>query len=156
MTNWRAIAINLARLLPAGLAWGLAGLGMLGTAGVALGMWHRTRRQPASSWPFALTLLGTYAATCALTRHAHTHMSLLLIPLLLLGSTWPEPLPPALLNAWALIPPLALLLGGILWPGWGYNAAGLATFAVNLLLLGWGARALYRHTARPDSDRALR
>lgn len=82
MSNWRAFGLNAARVVPAGLAWTLACAGMAATGAAGLACARRLtdpgRRRAGLAW------LGLTAAGCALTWHAHVHMSLLLVPPLFL------------------------------------------------------------------------
>lgn len=84
MMNWRGLAENLTTFFPQFGAWVIAWVGILFTSFCAVLTW----RKNASSKQFRLAFLGTIAATCAITWHAHIHMGMiLLIPLLaLLGS----------------------------------------------------------------------
>lgn len=81
MMNWRALAVNLAQTFPPQISWSVAVLGMLVTVGVVLQMWRA--QISTSSSRFQLILLATFAATFSVTWHAHVHMSLSLIVLLI-------------------------------------------------------------------------
>ncbi len=144
MMNWRALAINLGTMMHIPVAWVLAMVGMALTILFALALWL---------WPvdlasprFALLLLATYAATCAATWHAHVHMVLPMIPLILLLYTKGR-LPWSTLFLWLLGPGLVFPLALLLKPDIAYSAYGTSSFALNLYLLGWAACALWRNHA---------
>lgn len=134
MLNWRALAVNLEQILPGWLAWGLAVGGMALTAAAAISLWLPAA-DPASP-RFTLTLLGTYAATCALSWHAHVHMAMPLIPLLLLAWSHSK-LSGRMLKAWLAVPALIFPLALIARPVLAHSLAGLSLFGLNLYLLGW-------------------
>ncbi len=150
MMNWRSLAVNLDLLLPSPLAWGpaVAGMGLTGVAGFSLWL-----RSPDSARPrLALAVLGTYAATCAITWHAHVHMALpLLAPLLLLQAD--GALPRGLLNLWIAVPGVLFVAVGIALPGLGQAMAGLSLLALNLYLLAWSVREFWR--PRPDPGQVI-
>jgi hypothetical protein len=149
MMNWRALAFNLEALLPTAAAWGIgwAGLGL--TALAALSLW--LRRVEPSSPRFAVVLLGTYAATCAVAWHAHVHMALPLLAVFLALEASRQ-LPRPALNAWAILPALVFFVTILVVPriapglaGPGLLAVpGLTMLALNLFLLGWAVRTLWR------------
>ncbi len=152
MMNWRALGANLERALPGPLAWGLAWAGLGLTALAALSLWLR-RVEPTSP-RFAVVLLGTCAATCAVAWHAHIHMALPLLAVFVALEAGRQ-LPRPALYAWALLPALAffgaallvpLVAPGLIGPGL-LAAAGLTTLALNIYLLGWAVRAEWRSAA---------
>lgn len=153
MMNWRALALNLSALVPAPLAWGLALAGLAGTAGAALWLWLRPGGPDSAQG--ALVWLGTYAATGAVTWHAHIHMALpLLAPLLFLHRE--ERLSRAALSLWAFLPAIVFFVASPFLPGRASNLAGLSTLALNLALLGWSVRETWREagqnrSVRPDA-----
>ncbi|MDW7992273.1 MAG: hypothetical protein RMK65_09140, partial [Anaerolineae bacterium] len=79
--NWRSVGLLLSWTLPALLAWGLAGLGIVLTAGTALAMAYRADLQDVDGQK--RFTLGVLAATLAATWHAHGHMAMILLPPLL-------------------------------------------------------------------------
>ena len=81
MMNWRSLALNLEPVIPPFFAWGIAIAGMMLTTFWMIKTWKNRSNES----QFALALLCTYAATCAVTWHAHIHMALpLLAPILVL------------------------------------------------------------------------
>jgi hypothetical protein len=134
MLNWRALVINLEQILPGWISWGLAIGGMVLTAAAAISLWLPAV-DPASP-KFSLVLLGTYTATCALSWHAHVHMALPLIPLLLLARSHGG-LSGRMLKTWLVVPALVFPLVLIARPALAHNLAGLSLFGLNLYLLGW-------------------
>lgn len=139
MMNWRAFAIHLSGLLPPWLAWGLTALGMLATLVLTLRLWCLPVES--TSPRYALLLLATFAGTFALTWHAHNHMELLLIPLILYLFARGM-LPWKMLSVWLFLPPLVLMLLVLTLPSQAYNLFGMATLAVNLILVVWAGRVL--------------
>lgn len=146
MINWRALAVNLLPYIPEWPAWAIAVTGMAITALVTFWMWLRSTAWDIAAPPFALVLLGTYAASCTVAWHSHIHMALPLIVLLLYWQGQGQPFPQALLNTWVLAPPLLFFLGTLLRPGFGHDVVGLAMLILNVCLLGWAVGALYRRT----------
>ncbi len=101
MMNWRSIGSLLSEVLPAPLAWGIAGGGILLTAGAALAIaWRADLRDAEGQERFTLGIL---AATLAATWHAHSHTAMLLLPALL-GLEARRTLPRRALPLWALLP----------------------------------------------------
>ena len=142
MMNWRALAVNLeAAQVPALLSWGLAVVGMVGTAGVALWLWARPAGP--TSQALVVTLLGTCAATCAVTWHAHVHVALVLVaPLLFLEARrW---LPDYVLNACLAVPGLIFFATTLVVPGVAPSLVGLAMLAINIYLVIRAARMVQR------------
>jgi hypothetical protein len=89
MTNWRAFALNSARIYPSSIVWAFALVAMVATgiAGLLCSAGLRTtdRRQTGLAW------LGLAAATCAFSWHAHVHQILLMAPpLFVVLSIWPH------------------------------------------------------------------
>jgi hypothetical protein len=80
MMNWRALAVNLAVVAPAGIAWGIALCGMATTAVAALWLWWP---QAESEPDWTQIWLATWAATLVVTWHSHVHMAITMLPLLL-------------------------------------------------------------------------
>ncbi len=111
MVNWRMVGIHLNSLLGWEIGWGIASVGLLWTVLAALYLWRRPRSP--SSPEFGVSLLGTMAATCAVTWHSHLHMMIILIPpllyLLLRGY-----LPMALMDVWLFLMPALMLVGLVL------------------------------------------
>ena len=81
MMNWRSLALNLKLVMPSFLAWIIAITGMILTIIWMLKTWKKQDTQN----QFALALLCSYTATCAVTWHSHIHMSLpVLAPMIVL------------------------------------------------------------------------
>lgn len=135
MMNWRALGINLAAVLPGGIAWGLAMAGLVGTMILALTIWvswHGPRNQT-----LVLLTLIALAASNLISWHSHVHVALpILVVLLIARSILEVPdrvfflwaIPPTLLFVWA-----ALLLG----PGAGHLLAGQLALLSNLGIIVW-------------------
>ena len=141
MMNWRGLALNLALILPDGIAWGVAVAGMILTTGVVLVLW--LSRPGGSPTRWVLLILATFAGTCAVAWHAHFYLLMPLIPLLacLDGRRL---LPTSVLAAWLLGPPLVYLLVYLLNPQMARNGFGMGILALDLLLLAWSAAMLRR------------
>ncbi len=140
MMNWRALAVNLETVLPSPLAWGLSIAGLSVTAAAALSLWVRPTRVRED---FSLILLGTYAATCAVSWHAHMHMALpAAAPLLALVAAGRASR--AMLAAWVAIPALVFFIALVLVGRLAMNLAGLGMLAMNVVIAGWSARELWR------------
>lgn len=154
MVNWRMVGIHLGSLLGWEIGWGIASVGLLWTVLAALYLWRRPR-SPASP-EFGVSLLGTMAATCAVTWHSHLHMMIILIPpllyLLLRGY-----LPMALMDVWLFLMPALMLVGLVLdlmgalqiLPSvpdiryWQFLMA-ITGWGLNLYLLRWAVRQVRR------------
>ncbi len=133
MMNWRSLAANLGLVLPAALAWVPAVIGMVATAVAGLVLW--SRRPEASSPSFGFVLLGTYAATCAISWHMHIYTGLpLILPLLLVYSqgrvSWKT------LYLWLYVPVALFPILYALTSELAFNLIGLTTLGLNLFLVG--------------------
>ncbi len=146
MMNWRALATNLAALLPAPLAWGPAIAGMALTALAGLSLWLRPAAVP--SLRFDTAMLGTYAASAAVTWHAHTNLAAPLIVLLLLLHVRGT-LSRAALQTWFFVPALLFAVAFFTLPAIAYNLTGLSLLALNVCLVGWATWALWRRQPDP-------
>lgn len=151
MMNWRMIGILFSHMNAPLLGWSVACAGMILTVFLAIKLWRSfsiifSRTDLASSQIFWLwSVLGTLAATCAITWHSHIHMGLILIPAIaLLYST--GDLKDSLLNIWLFFPYgiffLNLIFGwlhnnpAIMAPGQiGGFLLGLCGLLINMLLL---------------------
>ena len=139
MMNWRALALNLALILPEGIAWGLAIAGMTFTVGIVLVLWLSRPGGSPDRW--AMLILATHAGTCAVSWHAHFYLLMPLIPLLAYLDSRGK-LPTCVLAAWLLGPPLIYLLAYLLNPQMARNIFGMGMLALDLLLLAWSAVTL--------------
>lgn len=108
MMNWRMVITRLSALATPWLGWSVGITGMVLTLFMAIRLW-RIPTPPASP-RYPLTLLGTLAATGALTWHAHVHMLMLLIPPLLMLRGHPR-WPAQAWYLWLFLLPLASFLG---------------------------------------------
>lgn len=119
MMNWRMVAEHLGRWIGSGPAWALALIGS------ALTLWFALR--PVLKSPTgdhcAAALLRIFAATLIVTWHAHYHMAMILLPLLL-AVLAQETLSFRPLLWWVFLPPLVQFLG---------MSAGIFTGIINLL-----------------------
>jgi len=141
MMNWRALEINLARLIPSPVAWGMAIAGLVLSCGAALSLW--LRRDTSASSRLPLVVMGTYAATCTVAWHAHVHMALpLVVPLLLLESR--RLLPRGWLIAWVVVPTLAFVVTMVVLPTWTIELMGQSLLILNACLVVWAARSVWQ------------
>jgi hypothetical protein len=155
MTNWRALAVNLTPLVSPEIAWGLALAGLVLTLGLALSLWLRPVAW--SSSQFVLVLLGTYAATLAVTWHAHLHMAMpMIVPLVWLAAKgrvsrrmlvgWL--VAPGLLYILIMLLGIGMLLGILpLMPDRGQPLVGCGMLILNVAVTIWAARQLGRREA---------
>lgn len=137
MMNWRALALNLVRVVPGWIAWGIATFGMGLTAGFALWSWWRASRKPFSVEAFLFLVLISLAGACAISWHSNLYMLIgLLIPLLVLDGR--GKIPAGL--RWLWIGGPAILFGTLsLWdPSGARNGLGIGLLAFNLCLVAWG------------------
>ncbi len=151
MMNWRMIGLHLADWTTASIAWPIAALGMLVT--VLFTFFLARKRFDMNSSSLSFLLLGTLAATGAVTWHSHIHTAMILIPvfLFLTIKNW---LAPGLLAWWVFLPgavygitvllaaliQLSVLpadLGSIL-----DLSRGLSEFGLNLYLLWYASQKL--------------
>ncbi len=148
MMNWRALAYNLGRIMPGPLSWGLAMAGAAVTVLVALALWLRP--VDLTSPRFGLLLFCTFAATFAATWHAHVHMVLPLIPLILFLYDR-RIMPWWVVYVWLLGPPAVFPLAVLVMPGIAYSLFGLLTLALNIFLLAWSAWTLWRNPSAGEA-----
>ena len=129
MMNWRSLGFHLSDVLPDALAWGIAILGLVLTYAAGLSLWIRPKLSDPTH--FALVVLGSYAATCAVAWHSHTHMGLpMAIPLLYLASR--EQISYRTLAVWLVTPYLVFAILRVL-----FDLGHVGVLAANLYLLGW-------------------
>lgn len=143
MMNWRALALNLAQLIPGWAAWGIATLGMGFTAGFALWSWWSASQKPLSVESFLFLVLISLAGAYAVSWHSNLYMLIgLLIPLLVLDGRGKIPVG----LRWLWIGGPAILFGMLsLWdPPGARNGLGIGLLAFNLWLVAWGCMVLLR------------
>jgi hypothetical protein len=137
MMNWRGLALNLEMTVSPIIAWGVAYTGMATTLVFMLRTW---KKQTDSN--FALPILSAYAATCAITWHAHLHMALpLLAPIMVLLAnkkisykTW---------IAFIGIQFLALVISFIVQIWYPANSiTNMAMLAINVYVTWWSAKKI--------------
>jgi hypothetical protein len=140
MMNWRAFAVNLGNFLPKPLSWALAFIGIIVTTFVTISLW-RLPLDKQDACQTGLLLLATFAGTLTVAWHAHNHMEMILIPIILFTYSL-KILPWKILYLWLLAGPLSLLLMYLLLPGYAYNLYGIVVLIINLVLLFWASRSL--------------
>lgn len=151
MINWRALGVDLGFLVGLSHLWRtvLTVGGMLLTFLVAMYVYRRAGSERGDR--LGVVLLATYAATCCVAWHSHSHMALpVFAPMLYVSAN--GVLPQRLLTAWVVIPGLVFFVMALLvGPGGSSVFVGMCMLLFNLLLLGWSVRAL----RRPDPDAQL-
>jgi hypothetical protein len=141
MMNWRALGMNLSKVMPDLVAAIIALEGMVLTVIVTLSLWKLPFES--TSPKNGLLLLATFAGTLSVTWHAHIFIELILIPLILFLYTR-RLLPWKIIFTWTFLPPIYLAIMIFLNPANAYILFGLGYLAVNVILLGWAARSLYK------------
>ncbi len=111
MVNWRMAGIHLSSFLGPRVGWGITLAGLALTVLAALSLWRRPISP--SSPEFGVALLGTMAATCATTWHAHLHMMVIIIPPLLY-LLYQRMLPSVWVDVWLFLLPAMMLVGFVL------------------------------------------
>jgi hypothetical protein len=156
--NWRALAIHLTPLTGDSIAWSVAILGGVLTAAAGLSVWFAPRNDSHDD-RLVLGLLGSFAASSAITWHSHVYSALpLLAPLIYLTAR--GRLPAWLFQAWLILPGIAFFVATLgihaafrLSPKAGHSAAGLAMLAVNLAVVAWATWTLWGPArTRPPGD----
>lgn len=141
MMNWRALSINVSPATGGTLSWAAAWAGMIITAVFALRLWREDFDHSVAETGYML--LGTYAATAAVTWHSHVHMAVpLIVPLMMLQS---DRRMRGVSAFWSLAPALLFPASSfILSPGTAHNLAGTVFLAMNISLLAISYRALIK------------
>jgi len=153
MTNWRMLGERITSFTSSTIGWIIILIGSILT--VTLLVTFFRKRVPKDPTKFAIAMLGIFAATCAVTWHAHLHMSMVLIPpmlYLIMKNRFNK----KLFSLWVFVPILAQFIGYILvayieienlpmniLQVLGF-ARGFPGFILNLSILGW-AIAQYNH-----------
>ena len=141
MMNWRAFGVNAAPILGPAPAWAIAAVGMVLTAAAALLIWFAPPRRGVAD--YVVALLGCLAATGAVAWHSHVYTGLPVVgPLIYLLAR--GRLPMAIFHVWLVLPAVAFFVAGFgVTAKAAHPAAGLATLATNVLLVGWAVHALW-------------
>jgi hypothetical protein len=135
MMNGRALAFNLARLVPGWVGWLLASALMVTVTVFVLHLWVRNQ----SSQQFTWLMLATLAGTFILSWHSNLYLLICLVQYFLVldikgqVSTW-------LLAAWIFGPPAIYFLVYFTHPALAHPALGMALLGFNIFLLGYSAR----------------
>ena len=90
---------------------GIAGLGIILTLWAVYFLTKHIPQFGSPSW--AITMLGVFSATMAISWHSHYYMAMVLIPFLIYGSIH-QLLPQITIFLWVTLTPIALL-GGIIF-----------------------------------------
>jgi hypothetical protein len=140
--NWRGLAINLAPVVGEAAAWAVAIPGLVLTVGAGLAVWLAPRRGSDDD-QFVVALLGSFAASSAVTWHSHIYSGLpVLAPLIYLRAR--GRLPEWLFNAWLALPAAAFFIGTYVpQPALGHRSAGVTMLFVNVALVAWATRELW-------------
>jgi hypothetical protein len=140
--NWRGLAINMAPVVGEAAAWAVAIPGIVLTVGAGLAVWLAPRRGSDDD-QFVVALLGSFAASSAVTWHSHVYSGLpVLAPLIYLRAR--GRLPEWLFNAWLALPAAAFFIGTYVpQPSLGHRSAGVTMLFVNVALVAWATRELW-------------
>lgn len=147
MMNWRMLGWHIASFTSSTIGWTIIILGSALTVCVTLFIFRR--RLSLDSTQDAIALLGIFAATGVVTWHAHLHMSIILIPVmvyLIIKNSFNE----KLFLGWVFMPILVQFISYIIIAAYinleilptsidqvSDLARGLPGFILNLLFLGW-------------------
>ncbi|MEN6298709.1 MAG: glycosyltransferase family 87 protein [Anaerolineaceae bacterium] len=145
MINWRMIAVYINTIFGSPYGWVLAGVGVVLTLAAVYFLLKKRIEFGTSEW--VLTMLGVMSATLAVTWHAHAHMAVVIIPLLLYAVA-NRTLPEKYALIWVGLTPAAWLgfvvLGAVLQQTVDVNilnyqgmVVAISGFAANLLILGF-------------------
>jgi len=151
MVNWRMVALRLSPFTNPAIGWGAAIAGLLVTLMACLLLWLKPWSQ--SNFKFSIALLGTLAATTAITWHSHLHMMTIILPPLVYLAVQNR-IPHKLVYYWTFMPPLilfiAFILGALVKLGYlldfEYEGLflGVCGLALHLSFLAWSERTLRR------------
>ena len=110
MINWRMVGILINDWSSSSIGWVITGLGMVATILAVVFLARNKTKYGDANWQ--MFILGVFSATLAFTWHAHNHMAMVLIPVLLMNVISGN-LPQRILIIWNLLPPLAWLTAGL-------------------------------------------
>lgn len=146
MINWRMIGERIQGLGYPLEGWTIASTGIVITIGVLGLFWIRFKHEEREE--VAIGYFGTIAATLAVTWHAHIHMAMVLVPLVLYlhGRRL---LPDKLFNVYVYVTPVAIIILSlpVKLLGWeNYNALmgliALCTLLINIMMLHWAKQQI--------------
>lgn len=156
MINWRMIGVYINSYLGSPYGWIIAIIGILITLVAVYFLIRRRTEFGSPEWVFVI--LGVMSATLAVTWHAHAHMAVVIIPLLLYAAInkW---LPEKYVVAWAGITPIAWIIVLILGAAvqlvsrttildYQRLVLALSGFIVNLLIFGLVDKVILRKNAQ--------
>jgi hypothetical protein len=159
MMNWRMLGLHLASYISPLIGWTVA---ILGSVLTILSTWYIFRKPILpSSQKYVLALFGLFAATSAVTWHAHLSMSIILIPPIIY-LYMQNRLPKKLFSLWVLMPVMVMMLVYILAALMQAKIlpdslaqflnllAGLRGLVLNLLFLGWTVVEFRKMSLLPD------
>jgi len=161
MMNWRMLGEHITSFTSPTIGWVIILIGSVLTVCATLVFFRK--RIPPDPTRFAIALLGIFAATGAVTWHAHLHMSMVLIPpmlYLIMKNRFNK----KLFSLWVFVPILAQFIGYILvayieienlpmniFQVMGF-ARGFPGFVINLLILGWAIKQYTRGRKEVPSE----
>ena len=153
MMNWRMIAYNVNALANSKIGWWIAMPCLIATSLLAIYNWKVSYDR--LSVYFAVTILGTFAATSAIAWHSHFSMTMIIIPIFLYLLSR-ETLPERLFSFWIFLPPTLMLSIYIIAPFIKLGLlptglypilnlmSGLRGLILNIYLLWWATMSLPR------------
>jgi len=106
MMNWRMVAYNINALFYSQIGWWIAMPCLIVTSLLAIYQWKFSSNR--LSVHFAVTILGTFAATSAVAWHSHFSMSMIMLPILLYLLSR-DALPKRVFSLWVFLPPSLML-----------------------------------------------
>jgi hypothetical protein len=152
MMNWRMLGVHLGSITSSKLGLAVIVVGSLITIGLTLLVFRKAK---ISDPEYSIALLGIFAATCISTWHAHIHMSIVLIPIMLY-LVMSNLLDKRLFAIWILLPMIVqFFMGSIMLLG-DYEifhiepgnltefAFGFRLFLANSIILIWALRTYYK------------
>jgi len=132
MMNWRALALNLGKVIPDWIGWLLAGVGAVVIFVLVMRRWRNPPfRSPTQLvWLVTITIFGTFI----LSWHAHFYMLMLVVPMLVYLDIM-RVLTPSQLGAWMLGPPIIYAVAHLVCPALERNLFGMGMLALNVWML---------------------
>ena len=134
MMNWRALGLNLAKVIPNWLGWVLAAALAAIITWVVLHQWWKSQfiARNLRIGLVPITLIGTFIVSW----HSHFYMQMLLVPFLLILDT-KRKLPQKYRLAWLLGPPLFFITVHFSLPALQNRIFGLFMLSLNIFMF-WG------------------
>ncbi len=131
MMNLRALALNLAGVIPSWIGWMIAGVGTSVILILVLHRWlHWRYRLPTQQ---VLIITASAFGTFMISWHSHFYMLMLVVPLLIYLDTR-NVLTPYQLGIWLLGPPLIYVFAHLVNPALERNIFGMGMLVLNIFM----------------------